>query len=263
MIRNIRFIKELIKLRLSHIMVFKLGFFGPFFVDGSLFVVQLMVFQAIYSNVDKIGTWGKGEMIIFIGTFSLINALNMIIFFFGVITIPDKIKKGDLDLYLTKPVNPLLRITFENVNPGSIPLLVMSIFIIAYGIKIGGIAISVSNVLLYLFFVILMTILWYDLEVIIRTISFFVISTVNITRVEDVGFDLCMKIPGVVFRGVYKFVFYVILPYGILATIPTQSLTGTITQRGILFGVIIVIVFTVLTLSFWKIGLKHYDSASS
>lgn len=263
MIRNIKFIKELIKLRLSHIMVFKLGFFGPFFVDGSLFLVQLMVFQAIYSNVDKIGTWGKGEMIIFIGTFSLINALNMIIFFFGVLTIPDKIKNGDLDLYLTKPINPLLRITFEKVNPGSIPLLFMSICIIAYGIKIGGIVISVSNVLLYLFFVLLMTILWYDLEVIIRTISFFVISTVNITRVEDVGLDLCMKIPGVVFKGVYKFVFYVILPYGIMATIPTQSLTGTITQGEILYGMVIVTVFTILTLLFWKIGLKHYDSASS
>lgn len=125
--KNIRVVKELIKLRFHNLMMFRLGFFGPFFVDGSLFVVQLLVFQAIYANVGSIGTWEKGEMMIFIGSFSLINALNMIIFFFGVNSISYKIKNGDIDLYLTKPVSPLLRLTFEQVNPGSIPLLILSV----------------------------------------------------------------------------------------------------------------------------------------
>ncbi|MFR2646192.1 MAG: ABC-2 family transporter protein, partial [Blautia coccoides] len=98
---NIRLIKVLIKLRLERVMMFRLGFFGPFFVDGSLFVIQLLVFQAIYSNVDRIGNWKQGDMILFIGTFSLINALNMSIYFFGVNSIPEKIRTGEIDLYLT------------------------------------------------------------------------------------------------------------------------------------------------------------------
>lgn len=263
MIRNMRFIKALIKLRLSHLMVFRLGFFGPFFVDGSLFIIQLLVYEAIYSNVDAIGTWGKGEMIIFVGTFSLINALNMIIYFFGVITIPDKIRSGDLDLYLTKPVNPLLRLTFEKVNPGSIPLVIFSLCIIVYGLKIGNIRISFFSVLWYLFFVMLMTLLLYDLEVIIRSISFFFISANHVAKIEEAGLDLCIKIPGIVFKGIYKILFYVILPYGIIATIPTQNLTGTLHLEGIIFSTVIVLVFTVVMLVLWKIGLKHYNSASS
>ncbi len=263
MIRNLKFVRELVKLRMSHLMTFRLGFFGPFFVDSTLFLVQLLVFQAIYDNVDMIGTWGKGEMIIFIGTFSLVNALNMVIYFFGVLTIPDKVRTGDFDLYLTKPVNPLLRITFEQVNPGSIPLILMSIFIILFGVKAGGFHITVFQLMGYVFFVLLMTILWYDMEVLIRTISFFVISTTNITKIEEIGLDLCMKIPGVVMKGIYKVLFYVILPYGIISTIPTQILTGTITPRGTVFGVFIVSLFTIFTLSLWKLGLKHYNSASS
>lgn len=263
MIRNIRFIKALIKLRLSHLMVFRLGFFGPFFVDGSLFIIQLMVYEAIYSNVDTIGTWGKGEMILFVGTFSLINALNMIIYFFGVISIPDKIRSGDLDLYLTKPVNPLLRITFEKVNPGSIPLVIFSLCIIAYGLKIGNIHVSFFNGLWYLFYVVLMTLLLYDLEVIIRSISFFFISAKHVSIIEEAGLDLCIKIPGIVFKGIYKMLFYVILPYGIIATIPTQSLTGTLNLEGTIFSTIIVFIFTIIMLGIWKIGLKHYNSASS
>ena len=101
---NFKFLTELMKLRLSHIMTFRLGFFGPYFIDTSYFLVQLFAFEAIYGHVDKIRGWGHGEILVFVGTFSLINALNMIIFFFGVISIPEKIQTGELDLYLTKPV---------------------------------------------------------------------------------------------------------------------------------------------------------------
>lgn len=214
--RNIKFIYELIKLRFQHLMMFRLGFWGPFFVDGSLFVIQLIVFQAIYANVDTIGPWGKGEMVIFIGTFSLVNAVNMVVYFFGVNGISGKIRNGDIDLYLTKPVSPLLRLSFEQVNPGSLPLVALSVCILWYGVRLCGLRVSAGHVLGYLVWVTLMIVLWYEMEVIIRSLTFFLVSTVNITRLEEAGIDLCMKIPGVVFRGIYKLLFYVILPMALL-----------------------------------------------
>ena len=139
--------KALLKIRFQNLMMFRLGFWGPFFVDGSLFLVQLAVFDAIYANVDRIGSWGRGEMILYIGTFSLINAVNMVVYFFGVNGITSKIKSGEMDLYLTKPVSPLFRLTFERMNPGSLPLLVFSICIIWYGFRAAGISVSAGRVL--------------------------------------------------------------------------------------------------------------------
>ena len=110
-----KILKEMIRLRFQNLMMFRIGFFGPFFVDGSLFAVQLLVFQAVYSKVDRIGNWGSGEMILYIGSFSLLNAVNMVIYFFGVIGIPGKIKSGEMDLYLTKPVSPLFRLTSVSI----------------------------------------------------------------------------------------------------------------------------------------------------
>lgn len=52
---------------------------------------------------------------------------------FGVSSIPYKVRSGELDLYLSKPVNPLFRLTFENISPGSVPLILMSVCIIVYG----------------------------------------------------------------------------------------------------------------------------------
>lgn len=261
--KNIKVLKALIKMRFERIMMFRLGFFGPFFVDGSLFLVQLLAFDAIYRNVDRIGTWGQGEMIVYIGTFSLLNAVNMVVYFFGVNSIPDKIRSGDLDLYLTKPVSPLFRLTFEQVNPGSIPLVIMSFCIIFYGIRTAGLEPEGRQILAYTFWVLLMIVLYYDLEVVIRSIAFFTMSTARLEQLEGTGIELCMQLPGIAFYGIYKVIFCVILPYGIMATVPVQSLIGELTAGIALHGLLAAAGFSVLAAGLWKLGLRRYDSASS
>ena len=244
-------------------MVWRFSFFGAFFADGTLFLVQLLTFQVIYSQVDAIGDWSRGQMIIFIGTFSMINGLNMLIYFFGLIGIPDKIKNGDLDQYLTKPVNTLLRLTFENVNPGSFPLVIMSILIIAYGVQTTGIEVSFFLGLGYAGLVLLMTLLWYDMEVILRTIPFLVISANGIMQLEGHLIEMNFKVPGILFRGAFKIIFYFIVPYGIMSTIPTQLLSGALTMSGLVQALCVVVFFTAFTFWFWIFGLRHYKSASS
>ena len=261
--RAFRILKALVRLRFQHLMMFRIGFWGPFFVDGSLFTVQLLAYKAIYSNVEKIGNWGEGEMILFIGTFSLINAVNMAIYFFGVNSISDKIKSGDMDLYITKPVSSLFYISMERINPGALPLIAMSFIIIIHGIHISGIDLDAGKILAYTFWVIIMILLYYDMEVILRSISFYFIPVDQIERLEDSGLELCMQLPGIAFYGVYKVIFCVILPYGIMATIPVQSLVGEMTPVIVLHGGLIVCTFTGLMGIIWKSGLRHYNSASS
>ena len=261
--KNIRFLALLIKMKISHMMVFRLSFFGAFFADMTLFVVQLYTFSVLYGHVDAIGNWTRGQMIIFIGTFSMINGLNMVIYFFGVLGIPQKIREGLLDVYITKPGNTLLRLTFENVNLGSLPLLVFSGAVIGYGIQVEGVALTWGMGLAYAGLVLLMTLLYYDMELILRTIPFFAIATSAIDRLEGEILMLHFKIPGVLFNGVLKFIFYFVLPYGIMATVPTQLITRTLTPGGLVHALGMTAVCTAFALWFWKQGMKHYKSASS
>lgn len=253
----------LIKYKFSRMMMYRADFFAAFINDGIYFAVQLLAFEAIYAQVEEIGGWNRGQMLIFVGTFSIINALNMLIYFFGVVDIPGKIKRGDLDQYLTKPVNPLLRLTFESVNVGSIPLVIMGILIVCYGVSVAGIPVSFSLGLGYAILVLLMTLLWYDLELIWRTIPFLVISANGIVRIEEPLLELSFKVPGVLYKGFFKILFYFVLPYGIMSTIPTQFLTRSITLPGIVTSVLTVAAFTAFALWFWRFGLRHYKSASS
>lgn len=258
-----RVLMVLIRIRFENLMMFRLGFWGPFIVDGSLFAIQLLAFRSVYANVDRIGGWGKGEMIIYIGTFSLLNAINMVIYFFGVNGIPEKIRSGDIDLYLTKPISPLFRISLERINPGSIPLVIFSFIIIGYGLMEANIKIGTRAMVNYFFWIMLMAVLYYDMEVILRSISFYIVSTAKLEQLEDAGLGLCMKLPGIAFYGIYKFIFCLLLPYGLMATLPVKSIIGEMTLQNSIYGVFIVILFTCITVFLWKTGIHHYNSTSS
>lgn len=261
--RNYRTVKVIIGLRMQNLMMFRLGFFGPFIVDGTLFGIQLFMFRAIYGHVDAVGGWDSGKMVLFIGTFSMINAVNMVVFFFGLNEIPDRIRTGDLDLYLTKPVHPLLRLTFEKMNPGSVPLLILSLAIIGYGVSLEAEPPSGKAVMSYLFWVLLMTVLWYEVELLIRLMSFFVVSSASLIQVEEVGLEMCMQIPGVVFQKGFRVLFWGILPYGIMATFPVMALTGEGFRGMTAYGIGITVVFGMIAAVVWKKGLEHYHSVSS
>lgn len=261
--KKYRVFKALLRIRFQNLMMFRMGFWGPFFVDGSLFLVQLLVFDAIYSNVERIGSWGRGEMILYIGTFSLINGVNMVVYFFGINGLTGKIKSGEMDLYLTKPVSPLFRITFEKMNPGSLPLIGFSVCIIMYGIRTAELQLTAGRILAYGFFLGIMMLLYYFMEVMIRSLAFFLVSNARMEQLEEVGLELCMNLPGIAFYGIYKVIFYGILPYGIMATLPVQSLTGELTWRAALYGIAVVCAFGMLMALMWRRGIRHYNSASS
>ncbi len=261
--RHLRIIVVLMKMKIIRTMAFRFSFFGVTIVDGSLFFVQLLMFSAIYSQVESIGGWEKSQVLFFIGTFSLINALNMTLYFFGVITIPDKIRSGQLDLYITKPINALFYLSFEDINLGSFPLVLASIGILIYAIPGMNIQVTALKIIGYIFLVVLMTILFYDMEVILRTIRFFVIQANTIDQIEGELLDMCFRIPGVLFKKGFKVIFYLVLPYGIMGTLPTQFFKGTLSPSGFFYGIGITLFFTAFTLWFWRLGIKNYKSASS
>ena len=261
--KNFRVLRELMRIRFQGLMMFRLGFFGPFFVDGSLFVIQLMVFRIVYSNVERIGSWGVGEFILFLGTFALITAVGMAVYLFGIRQLPEKIIRGELDLYLTKPVSPLLRLTFENMNPGSLPLVFMSLCIIGCGVSKMGITPDAGKILAYLGWVVMMTLLHYDMMVLIRCVCFFLVTNARMEQLEDAALEMCMKLPGIAFYGIWRVIFCFLLPYGIMATLPVQSMSGEMGIRPALQGAAVTAVFTILTVLVWKGGVRHYNSASS
>lgn len=253
----------LLKLKLSREMVYSFNFLTTLFVDGTFFVIQMLAFSTIFLNVGTVNGWSKYHMIIFIGTFTILDGLYMTTYFFGVLSISEKIRNGGLDIYITKPVNTLFLISFENMNIGSILIVVPGIIMVAYGTLKLGIEISAMKVLGYIFLLLVMYMIMYNLMVILRCCSFWFTKVDNINKLENELVNFSFRVPGIMYKGIAKVIFYLILPYGLVATIPTEFFTGMMSITGWIISISVCIAFTLLRRMIWKKGLKRYSSASS
>jgi ABC-2 type transport system permease protein len=261
--KYIRVFIHLLKLRLSREMIYSFNFFSALLIDGILFVIQMLAFTTIFSQVDNVNGWSKFHVIIFIGTFTILDGLYMAIYFFGVITIGDKIRNGELDIYITKPVNTIFLISFESMHIGSILISILGVMMVSYGALNLGIEITALKVIGYIFLLVVMIILMYNLMVILRCSSFWFTKVDNIYKLENELVNFSFKVPGIMYKGIGKIIFYFILPYGLIATMPTEFLAGTMTIYGWIISIGVCSVFTLLTRFLWKKGLARYSSASS
>ena len=258
-----RILTTLIRCKISRQMFYRLSFWTAFWVDLLVFAMQLITFSAIFSHVESIGGWGLPQMAIFLGTFTMLDAVYMSTYFFGVLAIPEKIRTGGLDLYLVKPVNPLFLLTVEGVDFGTIVLTIPGLMMVVWGMARLGIRLTPVLVVGYLLLFVMMYLLMYAVMVVIRTAAFWLVRTQAFNDLENALVEFSFRIPGVVYQGVWKVILYVLLPYGIMATLPTQFLTGGMAWYHWLLAGGVLAAFLSLMSLLWQAGLRHYNSASS
>lgn len=261
--RYARLLWMLMKMRLNWGMMYSFNFWIVFITDLSLFALQIAMFSAIFLQVDTLNGWNVNQMIVFIGTFTILDAIYMATYFFGVLAIPEKIRTGGLDTYIVRPVNTLFYVSFEHIDLGSAILIIPGIMMVAYGVGMLGIQLTVWRVVGYIFLLSIMYFLMYTLMIIIRSLAFRFVKIDAFCEIENELVNFSFRIPGVVFRGMWKLLFFVFLPYGLMATIPTQFLTNVMDGRYWVLTLAVSAGFWLLCLFMWKRGLRRYTSASS
>ncbi len=261
--KKIRIMLTLLRCRVSRQMMYRLSFWTAFMIDLSFFLIQLIIFATIFNQIDTIGEWTMPHMAIFVGTFTMLDALYMCTYFFGVLAIPDKIRSGALDLYLTRPVSALFLLSVESMDFGSILLTIPGFFMVSWGVHELGIRVTAGLIAGYLLLFAGMFLLMYCVMVVLRVTAFWLVRINAFNEMENVLVEFAFRVPGVVYQGIWKLVLYVLLPYGLMATIPTQFLTGGMRlQHWLLAGGVLAGFWVGMGL-LWQAGLRRYGSASS
>lgn len=258
--RGLDLILSMLRIRLGRQMMYRASFWTAFFVDTTLFLVQLAFFSTLFLQVDSINGWSREQLVFFVGTFSLVDGLEMLLYFFGLSSIPEKIRTGKLDLYLTKPISPLFHITFESLDVGSGFLTLPGLVMVVWATVKMGIPITIGRVAGYLVLLALMLVLLYDLMLIMRAVAFRVVQTGALEELEGELMGFAFRVPGIVFQGVFRLLFCVFLPYALLATIPTQFFTDSLSFGGWMGVLAVTGFFTLLARHVWLSGLKRYES---
>ncbi len=109
----------------------------------------------------------------------------------------------------------------------------------------------------------MISILVFDIMLPIRALAFWYTHVDRLTDFESEMMNFSFRVPGNVFKRFVKVLFYFFIPYGLIATIPTQFFTGIIEGQYWVLTLLVCFILSLMCRFIWKLGLKHYGSASS
>lgn len=168
---------------------YRVNFFSGIFVETGYMLAKLTYVVLIYNTNVVINGMTPDYILIFIGTYAIMTGIYMS-FYVNFCNISNYIKDGTLDIYLTKPVSSLFIMSFRYIDFAMpIPNLLGGIIMVAIGWTRCAFDVNFYNILVFLIFIILGSILTYALFLFPRLLAFWVVSTNGITQISDAIWD--------------------------------------------------------------------------
>lgn len=243
-------------------MEFRIDFFFRVVMDIIYYSVQFAFFHIIYLQTDILAGWSIEQIRLFVCTFIIVDALMMTFIANGLWLFPQHINSGDLDTYLTRPVNSLFFLTLRDFAANSFLNLLLALGIGLFIFTTSSFDFTLSQLVVYPLMLIVATVLYSFLQLIF-IIPVFWIQSPN--GLGNLFYTMAhsMERPVQVYKGTTRFIFTFVLPFGMMTTYPASAVLSEDPWILLWLQLGVAFIFWVILQFFWKLGLRNYTSASS
>lgn len=227
-----------------------------------IYVLSKMLYVVIaYQTGSNVNGISSEQVTLFVGTFMILTAVYTGFFMENFYAISEKVKKGDLDLMIIKPISLQFYTTLRSVNIAlPIPNIIMGVILVCTSWRKMGIEASVVHILLYIGLLICGTILTYSIFLLPQLLSFWIIKTSAIVEITDKLWDF-NNMPMSIYTKWMKRIGTFIIPIFCITNFPVMSIVDSLSVTQKIWAVIAPILFFVLIRIVWKYSIKHYSSA--
>ena len=115
---------------------FRFNFFLLICAEFVWYATQLVIYEVLYRHTNLIGGWNQGQMRVFMFLALFVDSIYMILWDSNFTKFNDDVRKGQLDLLLTKPVNSMFMTSSQKISISHIP---------CFFVTLGGLIWSLSQ----------------------------------------------------------------------------------------------------------------------
>lgn len=234
-----------------------------FFMFGKLFRLAT-AFLFVYVIVDRAGLlvgYRLYEVVFILALFNLVSSITQL-FFRGVYMFRQKVVDGSFDFYLLNPLNELFYSLFSFTDPLDMLLLIPYISITFWAWYMTGYPITLENTLLLIAAIMIVFIIIFAIHILIISIGVKYLEVDNtIMLYRDL--ERTASFPMEIYGRYGSFILTYIVPFGLISTVPSKIIFGLLKPQILLLFLAIALIQLKLALSYWRLALKSYSSASS
>jgi len=260
--RYLRLYAHFVRFSFSRAMEFRVDFTFRIVMDVIYYVVNLMFYRVILLHTDALAGWNEPQLMVFVGAFIVVDALNMTIFSNNTWWFPQLINRGDLDYYLVRPVSSFFFVSFRDFAANSFVNLIMASSILAWAIARYPAPLGAAKIALFVALIASGTLLYHLLHMVTLMPVFWTHSARGFEQL----FWTCARLmekPDRIFYGWVRRLFVSILPFSLVASFPARLLFEEFDWTTLAHILVATGAFGLTIAWLWGRGLRSYSSASS
>jgi ABC-2 type transport system permease protein len=243
-------------------MEYRFNFIGNMAMEVGYLFVKLSYAVVVYRSGVKINGLSPDEILLFIGTFITLTVYAGL-FMINNFSLRSKIKDGDLDVLLTKPVSLQFMVTLRQADLTIFGVdFVAGLIVVAIAWQRLGIAVSFYTVGGYAGFLVISSLVSYSLFLLPQIFSFWLLNTSAIAEITDSFWDF-NNMPMDIYNRWIRQIGVFVLPIFVITNFPPMFVLNKMPPVYLVWSVVLPIILFAVVRMVWKQGLKSYASASS
>lgn len=240
---------------------FRANFITRIATDIFWYIAQIGTFETLYRHTGKIGGWDINQTRVFLGVLFVVDALYMITLHDNLDRLSDRVRRGDMDLLLVKPINSQFMLSFQRAATALFGNLLIGIAWLSWSLYHLP---DFQPVQILWLLVLIPT----GLAALYAMRFMFAATTVIFTKSDNLQYvwyqiyKLGMR-PDTIYFPWLKFLITTLFPVAFIASVPAQSLMFPTNWKLFVWAPLWTIVLVWLSSRFWRFCLRFYTSASS
>ena len=223
------------------------------------FVFFYTFISSLFSFIPNLAGYSKDQALLFFLTFNLIDVLAQV-FFRGIYSFKNDIKRGNFDFTLIKPINSLFLTLTRQTDLLDI-LFLVPIFVLL-GQSIGRLSLSFLAVVSYTELIGVSFLFILGIHILSAAIAMITVESENVIWIYREAMTVG-RFPPEIFSGKIQFIFTYLIPIIVISGFPTKALLGQLSFVQFIGALVSGAIFFIFSVIMWQTAIKKYSSASS
>lgn len=252
-----------LKNSLISVMEYRINFVFGVLVELGFIVIKLTYVYVVYRVGENINGLTPDNVLLFVGTFIIMSGIYSALLLMNFVKLPELIRTGDLDIYITKPISLQFMTTLTKIDISfAVPNIIGGVIMVAIGWNRSHIPVTGSNLIGYSGYLLLGVLMTYSIFLIPQLLAFWTVKTNGVNDVSNALFDF-NQMPMAIYNKLVQKAGTFLIPVFLLTNYSPLILLNGLSRLEIVWGIAAPFIFLIFVRILWKYALKNYTSASS
>ncbi|MCE5343884.1 MAG: ABC-2 family transporter protein [Eubacteriales bacterium] len=242
---------------------YRANFFTGIAMELGYFLAKIVYMIVIYKTGVPINGLTPDEVLVFFGTYMIATGPYAGLYMMNLFDVGRQVQTGDLDLLLVKPVSLQFMLTLKRSDLSIFTVdVLLGIAAVTVGLVRMAVPVGLLDMLGYLGFLLSGSLIAYSMFLLPQVLAFRLVKTNSLAGLVDSSWDFNNLPMGIYSRLVQQIGVFV-LPIFVITNFPALFLLHKMEPLYAVWGIAGPFVWFLLTSFLFRLGLKHYQSASS